>query len=503
MFRADDIDQDGIRDVLIGARSWNGGQGVVIARSIPDGAELWRREGPTWVNTGFGESIAMVSDHDGDGIEDVIVSAKQEFFAGGSGVVYLLSGATGQVLRTTEGQPGDSFFGTFLATIGDHDSDGFLDFAVGIPSASRLVGGGVAVLSGIDGSELFTFQSFSVSAGVGFAAGDVDGDGLSEICHGGGDGSYLHSGLDGSVIHFHPTPRDNTAYHRDNANAALGDLNFDGIPDYAVGAPGELIRDSVGHVYVYDGATGEIMLELAGTQLDSRFGRSIAAVGDVDGDGYPDIAVGVPDQRHGHLPFGPGSVRIFSSRDGVMLHEFKGRTLRDRAVGTSILGLGDLDGNGFPGFLIGSSGSVNVGISNGAWRTYGIDSYLDITPMEISASVGGTLTFDLDFPDEEGGRDYLILASGDVPGRTPFFSVTLPLARTPLLDYTARNAPLAVFPGARGTLDAFGDATATATFAPGQAAAWAGRSVRFSAVTLAAPGDAGNYSAGMRVSILP
>jgi len=475
--------------------------GAMEVRSAATGGLILATNGGSTFDIGFGFSVGCVSDQDADGIPDLLVGALGEDFPGGEGVVYLVSTSSGLVLNRYEGLPGDYGFGGFIAPLGDISGDGVFDFAISIAESNRfLVSGGIAVLSGADGGELFKYQSLNVDPGLGGPVGDVNLDGVPDLIHGGNDGTYLHSGIDGAVIHFHPAPRDNEGFATQGAVADLGDINRDGIPDYAIGAADGPFRRTVGHVYVYDGASGEMLLELSGIHLDSRFGRSVSSAGDVDGDGYPDIIVGAPDEDGGPANEPPGAARIFSSRDGTLLHVFRGKAGRAIRVGTSVLGVGDLDGNGLDEVLIGSKSWAGGGIANGVWQTHGLQSYLNISPQTISASAGGTLTFDLNFPDEMANQDYMILASNDAPGRTGFYSVQIPLARNPFLNRMVL-APPAWLAGANGTLDAFGDATATAILTPGLATPFANRTIRFSAVTFASPLDASNYSAGMRVRI--
>ena len=75
------------------------------------------------------------------------------------------------------------------------------------------------------------------------------------------------------------------------AFAGAGDIDRDGIPDLAIGAPGTNSQN--GAATVDSGATLAPLFPLAGTQ-DSRFGEAIAAVGDLDGDHWPEVAIGAP-----------------------------------------------------------------------------------------------------------------------------------------------------------------------------------------------------------------
>jgi PKD repeat protein len=160
------------------------------------------------------------------------------------------------------------------------------------------------------------------------------------------------------------------------ALAGLGDLDGDGVPDLAVGANEDDTGGSnAGAVYVLflnrDGSVkGQHKISaLSGDALDffprtrSEFGASIAGMGDVDGDGIPDVAIGAR--------FSNSVQTCFLNRDGTVksaLNVTYGRNgFTDRAtsfvdlLGMSVANMGDFDGDGVNDLLVGAFGREFAG----------------------------------------------------------------------------------------------------------------------------------------------
>lgn len=113
-----------------------------------------------------------------------------------------------------------------------------------------------------------------------------------------------------------------TGDHLGRSVAGMGDVDGDGIPDFAVGLPAEVDRNfsasRPGKVRVYSGADGALIYELDGARwlhLPWQFGHKVGSGRDVNGDGIQDLIVSVP-----YFPsFTPGSVWVFSGADGTLL----------------------------------------------------------------------------------------------------------------------------------------------------------------------------------------
>ena len=133
----------------------------------------------------------------------------------------------------------------------------------------------------------------------------------------------------------------------------LDDFDGDGVPELAVSGTEDLGFDEArarGYVQVLSGVSGVILWERQGVRGD-QFGVSVEALGDVDGDGFTDIAVGGP--QGAFVSDGPGFLRVFSGVDGTQLLELSaGPSLM--LFARSITALGDVNGDSKPDFAVGS-----------------------------------------------------------------------------------------------------------------------------------------------------
>ncbi len=126
--------------------------------------------------------------------------------------------------------------------------------------------------------------------------------------------------------------------------AALGDLDGDGVGELAIGDPG---LAGSGQVIVVSGADGTILYTLAGAaQAGEAFGTALAAL-DANGDGTSDLAVGAPG--------GNGAVWVFSGLDGTLLQTAPGPAAGSR-FGQALAKAGDQDGDGSDDLFVGAPG---------------------------------------------------------------------------------------------------------------------------------------------------
>lgn len=289
--------------------------------------------------------------------------------------------------------------------------------------------------------------------GSDLAVGDFDGDGRDDVI-GGIWGAFpvplvhVRSGANGSLLHVKSGPAGSRFGTRvDNA----GDMDHDGIDDFVVSAPYE--NDSTGVVRVFSGATGALLLTFAGPQPFSWMGDTLAALGDVDGDGIGDFLVGYGTQARADVVSGAtgtvlrqylttvrdvgrcgdmngdhcadyaiapgpsGLVTIYSGFDGSVLHSvgapFAAPSSRALAPG------GDIDQDGFPDLLVGAA-SANGGPGNASGAVFVISG---ATGARLFTKLGYAFNTSLGWSvgggadvDRDGFLDFAAGGVGDTTG---------------------------------------------------------------------------------------
>ncbi|MBZ0253212.1 MAG: integrin alpha, partial [Candidatus Methylomirabilis sp.] len=249
-------------------------------------------------------------------------------------------------------------FGTAVAGAGDVNDDGFADVVIGANlhanGAFESHDGKAYVYSGADGSLVYAFTSPGTTNGrYAFAvdgAGDVNNDGFADVIVGGWEDDTggaekgradIYSGADGSILYSFLGEAAGDRFGR--SVAGLGDVNGDGFDDVAVGS-GEWPTPTSGKAYVYSGQTGALLWSKTDETPGDGLGLAVASAGDWNGDGRPDVLVGAP-LRDGPAGADSGKAYVYSGPNGALLDTIDGKAAGDR-LGASLAGLGDVDGDG-------------------------------------------------------------------------------------------------------------------------------------------------------------
>jgi hypothetical protein len=369
---AGDVDGDGFDDIIAGATDGigNGDEpGAAIVYSGRDGSVLHRFVGES-DGDAFGTSVAGAGDVDRDGFDDVIVGARyDDHTAIFSGAVKVYSGATGAELHAFYGDGEGDRLGYSVAGAGDVNGDGFADIVAGavFDNNNGFWSGSAYVFSGRNGALLRRFDgdsSFDLLGSSVGSAGDVDGDGFDDIIAGapdseaGGAGAGLarvYSVRTGAALHTFLG--DSASDALGSAVAGVGDVDRDGFDDVAVSAPfDDAAGNDAGTVWVFSGFDGSVLRALRG-EAANQLGSSVAGPGDVDGDGFPDIWAGAPHAG------GTGNARLYSGRDGSLIYSVDGAP--GSAFGISVGAAGDVDGDGFPDLIAGANHDDAGGLDSG------------------------------------------------------------------------------------------------------------------------------------------
>ena len=425
---AGDVNGDGFSDVIAGAWGYGTNTGraylydyFMKSHIIPDVTMTGEA-----ISNYCGASVSTAGDVNGDGFSDVIVGAPG--YTSSTGRAYIFFGGTSMNNTadvTMTGEAINNYFGNSAVSAGDVNGDGFSDVIIGANGYTSSTGrayiyyGGASMNNTADvtmtGQTTFSLFGNSVSS-----AGDVNGDGYSDVIV----GAYGYSSFTGRAYIFYGGASMNNAAditmtaettnnYFGNSVSTAGDVNGDGYSDVIIGAYGGY-TSLTGRAYIFFGGgamNNSADVTMTGEATSNYFGFSVSSAGDINTDGYSDVIVGA-------IGYSSSTGRAYIFYGGSSMNNTADVTMTGEAInsyfGASVATAGDINGDGYSDVIVGANQFISS--TGRAYIFYGgasINNAVDVTMSgEIELSDFGTSVSFAGDVNGDGYSDIIAGASG-------------------------------------------------------------------------------------------
>ena len=386
--RAGDTNGDGHADLAVASYTSDGAAflflGPVSGKPAPAASFYGSKNGDS-----AGHDVQGIGDQDGDGFDDLLISAAPFPDYNWQGRAYVMLGPVSgdyvpefDAAATFQGDSYGEMMG-WAPSAGDVNGDGLVDLMIGGPNTFEYTGGSYVYFGPVTtgfyqfGDADLTFSGnykLDFTGGSNSANGDVNGDGIDDMLIGAEMATWTSTEQDGMAWFFYgPMSGTHSVTEADavvagaDAGAHLGwmgsiggDLDADGLDDIAVCAPHP--NDAgIGWLYVFRGASAPGRLDVSkadaiieGDKAADGFGDSFDTAGDLDSDGYDDLAVAspIPNILSGKAwgYYGPLSGTLSASADASFVVE---GSEAFGSFGDSAVFVGDVTGDGLEDLAIG------------------------------------------------------------------------------------------------------------------------------------------------------
>jgi len=242
------------------------------------------------------------------------------------------------------------------ALIGDINQDGCAEYILGAPEQQNFglsIAGSVYVVDGRTSQVIWEIKNDQAGGTLGSdvcAMGDVNHDGIPDFAAteaNAGDQTIIYDGATGSALLSIPSPAASNSNYGFSM-ACIGDWNQDGTPDLAVSEPGATVGSlwSAGAIYLFSGADGSLIQRIDGLYSSLDLGTNLLGGGDFNGDGITDLLA--------QANYGLGkSVFVYAGGTGVEILRI-GSPTGSGSLGNGMDVVPDLDGDGCDEMLIGN-----------------------------------------------------------------------------------------------------------------------------------------------------